>query len=78
MVSILWCSLEGSIFPGRKYDSPDLSLSCYFTDLKRVTFTEEGGTAATLEVEVRTFNPNENENPEEVSGWVYLKIEVLP
>ena len=58
----LWCSLGRAIFAGRKHDSPDFSLSCYCIDLERVTFLEEGGTAATVEASVPPSNLNANDN----------------
>ena len=38
---------------------------------------EEGGTAATVEVEFPPFNSNENENSEEGAGWTDIKRAVL-
>ena len=62
VASPLWWSLGRAIFMGHKNDSPYFSLSCYCTDLEIVKFTEEGGTASTVESAVPTSNSNENEN----------------
>ena len=48
VVSPLWCSLGRAIFAVRKHDSPDFSISCYFTDLDILMLTEEGVAAATV------------------------------
>ena len=77
VVITLWCSLGRAIFAGRKNDSPDFSLSCYCTDLERLTFPEEGGIAAIVEEAVHISKSNENKNSEEGAGWEDIKRAVL-